>query len=360
MPEQNGEKSQEATPHRKQQAREQGQVARSQDLGSAVILVTGLVILLTLGAAVLETMAKMIERQLGGDAWLQADLDFILAQYGATVSEVAKVLLPVLGLLMLAAVLSNLLQVGFLMLPDKLAPDISRISLLKGVQRLFSVASVVRMAFSLLKIALIATIALVSIYGRWEEILALTSVSVGEIALFMLDLILWTCLKIGIALLILALLDYAFQRWKHSQDLKMTSQEVREEYKNLQGDPQIIARRRQVQRQLALNRLSSTVPEADVVVTNPTELAVAIQYKPEEMLAPIVLVKGEGLIAQRIRRIALENNVPIVENKPLAQQLYREVDAGKPVPDESYAAVAEVLAYVYQLKGKPIPKPPGQ
>ena len=137
----------------------------------------------------------------------------------------------------------------------------------------------------------------------------------------------------------------------------MTHQEVREEMKNLQGDPQIVARRRSVQRQMVLNRIASSVPKADVVVTNPTELAVAIQYEPEEMAAPIVVAKGAGVVAQRIRRLALEHNIPIIERKPLAQLLYKDVDIGRAIPAQSYAVVAEVLAYVYQLKGKKLPTP---
>ncbi len=134
--------------------------------------------------------------------------------------------------------------------------------------------------------------------------------------------------------------------------------EIREEMRNVQGDPQIIARRRAIQRQMVLNRISSSVPKADVVVTNPTELAIAIQYDPEEMAAPVVVAKGAGVLAQRIRKLALESNIPVVERKPLAQLLYKEVDVNKPIPSESYAAVAEVLAYVYQLKGKKLPPPP--
>ena len=157
------------------------------------------------------------------------------------------------------------------------------------------------------------------------------------------------------ALLTLSLLDYGYQRWKFEKDLRNDQQEVREEMKNLQGDPQVMARRRQVQRQLALHRISAAVPKADVVVTNPTELAVAIQYDPGSMNAPIVLAKGAGVVAARIRRIALEHNVPVLERKPLAQALYKEVDINRPIPDKMYAAVAELLAYVYQLKNKPLP-----
>jgi len=168
------------------------------------------------------------------------------------------------------------------------------------------------------------------------------------------DITIWTCINIGTALLILALADYAFQRWKHEQDMRMSHQEMREEMKTLQGDPQVIARRRAVQRQLILNRINSSVPNADVVVTNPTELAIAIKYEHDEMEAPIVVAKGAGVIAKRIRKLALENNIPVVERKPLAQALYKQVEVGQPIPPAQYAAVAEVLRYVYQLQGRSI------
>ncbi len=171
----------------------------------------------------------------------------------------------------------------------------------------------------------------------------------------MWDILIGTCLKIGIALFILAIFDYGYQRLKHERDLRMTSQEVREEYKMLQGDPHMAARRKQVQRQLVMHRVQSAVPKADVVVTNPTELAVAIQYDPETMEAPIVVAKGAGVLAQRIRRLALEHHIPVVERKPLAQTLYKNVDINKPIPAEQYAAVAEILRYVYQLQGKTLP-----
>ena len=188
---------------------------------------------------------------------------------------------------------------------------------------------------------------------RWDEVLRASGARHRRSsAKFLIDISLNTVLWVGVALLILAVFDYGLQRWKHEQDLRMTHQEVREEMKNLQGDPQIVARRRAIQRQMVLNRISSSVPKADVVVTNPTELAVAIQYDPEEMAAPVVVAKGAGVLAQRIRRLALEHNIPVVERKPLAQLLYKEVDIDKPIPTESYAAVAEVLAYVYQLKAR--------
>ena len=358
MPDQQGDKSQEPTPHRRQKAREEGHVARSQDLGSAVLLLVGMLVLLMAGKKLIDFLGWYTARQLGGQATLVADVDSALVLWSTTVQGLAKCLLPIFGLVMLTAIAVNLAQVGFLFLPNKLSPDLSRLSLIKGFGRLFSIASAARLVFGLFKIAVIATVAFVSLYGERETILGLSALSVPEIGAYLLEILLWTTIKVGVALLVLAILDYAFQRWKHDQDLKMTPQEVREEMKNLEGDPQIIARRRVVQRQLALNRLSQAVPQADVVITNPTELAVAIQYEPATMLAPIVVAKGAGVIARRIRRLALEHGIPIVEKKPLAQALYREVDVDRPIPHDKYAAVAEVLAYVYQLQGKKIPTPP--
>ncbi len=355
MPDQNGDKTQDPTPHRRQEARKKGQVAKSQDLASAVLLICGLMALMTLGGGIIDFLGSYSQKQLGSAAWLQADQAFAYFVWDETVRTLAKCLLPIFGIMFLVAIVVNLSQVGILFLPDKLAPDISRINPLKGFGRIFSTTGVMRLIFGLFKILVVATVALASLYHQRETLMALSALSVMQIAVFLIDVLLWTALKIGVALLILAVFDFAFQRWKHEQDMKMTQQEVREEMKNLEGDPQVRARRRQVQRQLALNQLSESVPKADVVVTNPTDLAIAIQYHPQTMAAPIVLAKGAGLIAQRIRRMALEHNIPIVEKKPLAQALYREVNINQPIPHDKYAAVAEILAYVYQLKGKKAP-----
>ncbi len=352
MAEENGEKSQEATPHRRQQAREEGQVAHSQDLGSAVMLLGGLFILTMTGPALLDFLARLLVQQLGGEPWLTGDATFVIERWQELMYRLGQVLLPLLGLGMLLSVLVHLLQVGPMFLPEKMLPDFSRLDPLRGLQRMLSLPNFVRLGLGLFKIAIIASVGLYAIYKHHEEILGLTGLDVAQISWFTWDLCFWTGAKIGLALLILAIIDYGFQWWQHQQDLRMTPQEVREEMRNLQGDPQMIARRRGVQRQLALSRISAAVPKADVVVTNPTELAIALQYDATTMAAPIVVAKGAGTVAQRIRRLALENGVPIVEKKPLAQALYRDVDVNHPVPNEMYAAVAEVLAYVYQLQGK--------
>ncbi len=355
MPSSDGDKSQDPTPHRRQKAREEGQVAKSQDLGSAVLLLVGLMVIMALGGKLAEFLGRYTQQQLGAVQPLSMDVQRAVDTWNRAVGPLGWHVLPIMGILLLAAVAVNVFQIGFLFLPSKLTPDITRLDPLKGFGRLFSLQSVMKLLFGIFKIAVIASVALYSLYREGDTLLALTALAVPQAAYYMVQVLLWTAVKIAVALVILALLDFAFQKWKHEQDLRMTAQEVREEMKNLEGDPQVLARRRQVQRELAKQRLEGDVPKADVVVTNPTELAVAIQYEPETMAAPVVVAKGAGVLAQRIRQLALEKGIPIVERKPLAQALYREVDINRPVPEDKYAAVAEVLAYVYQLKGKKIP-----
>jgi len=263
--------------------------------------------------------------------------------------------LPVLGLLLLGAILTHLGQFGFLYLPQKVALDWQRINPLHNSGRIFSLTNAVHLGFGLLKVMLIFAVAAGSLWGERVRLLNLPDESSAEIGAYLMSVLLWTSLKIGASLGVLALFDYGYQYWKHEQDLRMTTQEMKEEIKQQQGDPQIAARRKQLQRQMVLRRLSTTIPKADVVVTNPTELAIALQYDAEKMPAPIVLAKGAGVLAQRIRRLALESSVPIVERKELARALYATVEIGQQVPAEQYAAVAEVIRYVYQLKKKPLP-----
>ncbi len=358
MAEHSGEKSFDATPHRRQEAREQGQVVFSQDLASAVMLMLAVLLLMIFGGAVLEFSAKLMQHQLGSVADLQASEHSMLADWLRIGYGLAIVLAPIFGLLMVGGVLASVFQVGLLWVPDRIAPDFSRLSLLGGLGRIFSLSGTARLGFGLVKVLVVSGVVITMLWLRRDEVLRAGALDIPQLSRFLVSISLSTMLWIGLVLLILAIFDYGVQRWKYEQDLRMTHQEIREEMKNLQGDPQIIARRRAIQRQMVLNRISGTVPKADVVITNPTELSVAVQYDPQEMAAPVVVAKGAGVLAQRIRRLALENNIPIVERKPLAQLLYKEVDIGKPIPPDSYAAVAEVLAYVYQLQGKKLPMPP--
>lgn len=322
------------------------------------MLMLSTLLLMMMGGAVVDFSATLMRNQLAEVPTLHASQENFVAEWVHIIYALSAVLLPIFGLMMLGGILTNVLQVGLLWVPDRIAPDISRISPMAGLKRIFSVSGTAKLGFGLIKVLLVSVVAAVVLWMHWDEVIRSTGFDTPQLAKFLASISITTILWIAALLLILAVLDYGLQKWKFEQDLRMTHQEVRDEMKNVQGDPQLISRRRAIQRQMVMNRISTAVPKADVVVTNPTELSVAIQYNPQEMAAPVVVAKGAGVLAQRIRRLALENNIPVVERKPLAQLLYKEVDINKPIPADSYAAVAEVLAYVYQLKGKKLPMPP--
>jgi flagellar biosynthetic protein FlhB len=357
MADSDGDKQHDATPHRRQQAREEGQVARSQDLASAALLLVGLLGMLYGGEDLVLYFGNLFRDALGGSAWRGIDHDSFTAWWFHLAGALAMAIVPLLGLLLLAAIGVNLGQVGIMFLPQKLAPDWSHVDPLQNAQRMFSMASLIRLGFGLIKVGIVGGMAIYSLWSEQGQLMNLGNLEAPQVAAYLTSVTLWTCIKIASALLVLALLDYGYQFWKREQDMKMTTQELREELKEQQGDPQIISRRRQAHRQMVQSKMASAVPKADVVVTNPTELAIAIQFDIDTMSAPVVVAKGAGAVAQRIRRLALEHTVPIVERKELAQVLYKTVDLGKQVPMEQYAAVAEVLRYVYQLKGKKLPTP---
>lgn len=354
MPEQFGDKQHDATPFRRQKAREEGQVARSNDLVSAVMLLAAVIALMYVGRQVALFLGDFTIEKLT-EPTFHADEHLAAAAWSTVMIGLARSMLPIFLVLLVVAVLANVGQTGILFLPSKVALNPEHVSPLKGLSRLFSMNSTMRLVLGIFKIAVVAVVAFGTLSLRYEEILGATNLAIGPLAVFISDIVFWTILYVAVALLILALLDYMYQRWKFEQDIRMTTHEMREEFKSLQGDPQVLARRKQVQRQLTLHRMEQSVPQADVIATNPTELAIAIRYDFETMPAPIVVAKGAGMVAQRIRRMGLENDIPIVERKELARFLYKHVEVNHPVPMEQYAAVAELLKYVYELKGKPLP-----
>ena len=355
MADTDGDKQHDATAHRRQQAREEGQVPRSQDLTSAALLLIGLLALQYWGPDLALYFGRLFRESLGGDAWRGIDSEAFAPWWLANTASLAWAVVPLLGMFMLAAIAVNLGQTGFLFLPQKVAADWSHVNPLSNAQRMFSLSTVVRISFGLFKVLLITGVAAWSLWSEHRTLLNLAELAAPQVAAYLTMVTLWTCIKVASALFLLALLDYGYQYWKYEQDLKMTTQELREELKEQQGNPQLMARRKQAHRQMVYSKIGTAVPKADVIVTNPTELAIAIQFDIDSMSAPVVLAKGAGAIAQRIRRLALEHNIAIVERKELAQVLYKNVEVGKQIPAEQYAAVAEVLRYVYQLKGKKLP-----
>lgn len=249
-----GEKTFDPTPHRRQQARREGHVARSRDLASAAMLLLGLGILAALGGSLAGFLVELCRGQLGGRAWLNADADFAVAQWHTVLWGLGRRLLPVLGLIFLAGIAVNVLQTGFLFLPQRLKPDPARINPLGGLARMFSAPNLVGLAFGVVKLIVVGGVGFAVLYGECEAVAGLTSLAPAEMSLSLGRILLWTGLKLGAALFVLALLDYGYQRWRHERDLRMTPQELREEARHLEGDPQLSARRKQLQRDIARRR----------------------------------------------------------------------------------------------------------
>ena len=343
MADSSGDKKHLATDKRRRQAREQGQVVRSQDLTSAALLLSALAVLWMLGAPAAEHLAGAMADALSVPRVQPLDPADATNWMMTSAGRLGLATVPMLIAMLIAGVLVNVTQTGLVLSPAKVMPKLSNISPLSGAKRILSVQGIARLGFGLFKVVVIAAVASAALRHYRDPILTLASLSVPQIASTLFRCLMGTCVWIGAALFILAIFEYAFQKWKHEKDLMMSDQELRDELKETEGDPQVAARRKQVQRQMMMQRAESEVPKADVVVSNPTELAIAIQYDPLAMPAPIVVAKGAGVLAQKIRRVALENGVPVVERKPLAQVLYKTVEVGDVVPAEQYQEVAEVL-----------------
>jgi len=267
-------------------------------------------------------------------------------------SAIIKILAPILILLGLAGLLINLAQVGLALSPESIKPQFNKFNIVKGLKRLFSTRTLFSLTRDIIKIIIIGYITYITFRGEMANYIPLADQEVGQIFIFAGHVTIKILLRAAIALLVLAILDYAYQRYDFEKNLKMTKQEIKDELKKYEGDPLIKMRIRRIQREMARARMLHEVRKADVVVTNPTHIAVALKYDAEKMPAPTVVAKGQRLLAEKIKEIAKLAGVPIVENKPLARALFEAVEIGMTVPAKLYRAVAEVLAYVYKLKGK--------
>ena len=344
------ERTEQATPKRREDARKKGQVAQSREIPSAFVLSGALGVFFFAGAWMfwrISEIMKGVFRNIGSFQFQAASIYNFLQE---VCWELFLTMMPLMSLVLIAGVGANLVQVGFMINSESLSPKLSKLDPVKGIKRMFSLKSFAELVKSLVKILLVGGVAFLMVKGEAEVVPYLMQMCVQDILDFAgrVTLKIWffTCL----VLVVLAALDYAFQRWQHEKDLKMSKQEVKDETKQREGDPSVKAKIRSIQREMARRRMMNEVPGADVVITNPTRLAVALKYKAEGMAAPQVMAKGAGFIAARIKEIARENDVPIVEQKPLAQALYKVVEIGDYIPVNLYRAVAEVLAYVYGLK----------
>jgi flagellar biosynthetic protein FlhB len=265
---------------------------------------------------------------------------------------VAVAMAPLMGGVMLLAVAVNIAQVGFQLNTKKLEPNLGGLNPLKGFGKMFGGTSAMSLAMSLLKLVLVTLVAYSAVHGRLRQIIAVQQLSYMQIFGLGTEITYSIAIRIGVLLLVLAVIDYVYQRIRIERELRMTKQEVKEEMRRMDGDPLIKQRRRQLAQQMAQKKLKKDVPTADVIVTNPTHYAVALKYDADTMNAPRVVAKGGDYMAKRIREIAIEHGIPILERPPLARSLYRLCEVGQEIPEQFYSAVAEILAYVYELSGK--------
>lgn len=344
------ERTEPATPRRREEARRHGRVARSADLSSAVVLLAAVLALPLLGGPLARGLAGSTAGAFERMAALGCPESDLFADLGGLFTASLAAALPLLGALAAAALAVNLLQVGFLFAPEAVAPKAERLDLGRGLARIFSARSALRGAAGLLKVAAVGAVVALSLWAERDALAALAGRPFEQALGAALGMLFVLSLRAALALVALGVLDYAAQRWQHERDLRMSRRELREELRRYEGDPRVRERRRAVQRQLALQRMVGRVPKAAVVLANPTNLAVALEYDPERMEAPVVVAKGARALARRIRELATEHGVPIVE-RDLAKAIYRRVEVGQPIPAELYPPVAEVLAFVFQARG---------
>lgn len=345
------EKTEPASGKKKDDARRKGKVIKSVEMNSAFILIFGLMILYVGGATIVANIANIARNIFGNAAHIQITPGNVHSMASQGILSLGLTLGPIVVGLMIVGLAVNYAQVGFLFTLEPLEIKWNRLNPLSGIKNIIvSRRSMMELVKNFAKVCIVGFIAYLSVSGVLEDSLSLVDSDLGAIISFMTRTSLGVGLKVGLAYLVLAVLDYFFQRYQYERDLKMTKEEVKEEGKMLEGNPQIKGRIRRIQREIAYKRMMQDVPKADVVVTNPTHVAIALKYDSKKMSAPKVVAKGADLIAQRIKQIALENDVPIMEDKMLARALYKAVDIGESVPEKLFQAVAQVLAYIYRMK----------
>ncbi|HGM5489962.1 TPA: flagellar biosynthesis protein FlhB [Serratia fonticola] len=354
------EKTEAPTPHRLEKAREEGQIARSRELTSILMLIAGLSILWVAGGHIAQQLARMLAEGLHFDHNMVSNDKQMLRQFAMLLRQAVWALMPILAGLVLVALAAPMLLGG---LAFSLKFDAKRMDPIAGLKRMFSTQVLAELLKAILKATLVGWVAGLYLWHNWAAMLHLVTQQPQDALKNALQIVIFCGMLIVLGLVPMVAFDVFYQLWSHFKKLKMTKQDIRDEHKQQEGDPHVKGRIRQQQRAISRRRMMSDVPKADVIVTNPTHYAVALQYNDKNMSAPKVLAKGAGEIALRIRELANEHRIPTLEAPPLARALYRHSEIGQHIPATLYAAVAEVLAWVYQLRrwqreGGLIPKKP--
>lgn len=346
------EKTEDPTSRRLQEARDKGDVTKSIEVPSAAVLLVSLFTIYLTQGFMMRTLRDYTAHYLANADTIRLLPDTMLQLTKEGMLAMAMACGPILVAVFLAALVANYAQVGVIFSTEKITPDLTKLNPISGFARKFSMQALADLIKSLLKIGLIGYVAFSEAYKALPDFMPLMDKQPYQIMAFGGQVAFKMFLKCALIIALLAIMDYTFQRWQFMKKMKMTKQELKEEAKMTEGDPQVKGRIRAIQMQMARQRMMDEVPKADVVITNPTRLAIALRYESATMEAPLVVAKGAGVIAARIREIAAENGVPLVENKPLAQALYKTVAINGPIPEDLFQAVAEVLAYVFNARKK--------
>lgn len=346
------QKTEDPTPKKIEESRKRGQVALSREINNWLMLFTGTVVVLTIGPSTMSGLKSHMQQYFEKAHIMPSvpgGLGFVL---GESYWQVLSYLFLPLLIFVIVAAMGPLLQIGPLFAPEIIKPDFSKVSPLKGFKRLFSMRSIMEFVKGLLKIGIIGTVGVILLIPFYSEVEHLVGMPIPLMMDELTHLVFLLMSGILLALLIIAVADLVYQRYEHYKKMRMTKQELKDEYKQTEGDPHVRAKLRQLRAEKASQRMMQAVPEADVIITNPTHYSIALKYDPEEMDAPVLIAKGVDELAMRIREVANENDIPLYENKPLARVLYDTVEIDQMIPGEHYRAVAEVISYVFQLKGK--------
>ncbi len=344
------EKTEEPTPKRLQDAKDEGQVARSKELNTTAVLLAGAGSLLMFG----ESLAAAFDRAFTFNFTLDRahlfDTRFMIIHLGATVQDMALAMVPFFIVVLIASIVGPVALGGFIFAGKAMAPKLSRMDPVAGLKRMFSLKGLVELFKALAKFVVIAALAVLILGALFDELMSLGNQDVEQGIVYANWLLGWAFLALCAATILIAIIDIPFQIWEHTRKLKMTHQELKDEYKDTEGKPEVKSRVRQLQREISQRRMMAEVPKADVVITNPEHYAVALRYDPENDNAPMLVAKGEDFMALKIREIAVKYDVYILEEPPLARAIWHNTEIGKEIPAGLYIAVAQVLAYIFQLR----------
>lgn len=346
------EKTEEATPKKKSDARKKGQVAKSKEVGLALTLLASTLVLVMLGEYLAKSLSNILSAFLTNYLTMNLSNDNIISLMILVTEKLMLVILPVVVPIMVMGIIANFLQSGFLMTLETIKPQFSKLNPISGFKKIFSIRTVVELIKDIAVISIVGIVGYKFVKSQLEYILSLSEVSPSGIIVTVGNLAVSIFFKVTLVMIVIAIIDFIFQKRQYGKELRMTKQEIKEEYKQDEGDPQIKSKIRQKQREMASRRMMQSVPDATVVVTNPTHIAVALKYEEGKNQVPRVVAKGTDYVALKIKELAKENEVPIIENKPLARLIYNQVDLESEIPAEMYEAVAEILAVVFKLKKK--------